>query len=55
MVDFKGGSFVVECIAVDLEAVDFGGEDEVEEVREEACFSEGGFDENNVKVAIQVC
>jgi hypothetical protein len=37
VVDIEGGGFAAECIAADLEALDVGGEGEVEEGREEAC------------------
>jgi hypothetical protein len=50
VVDFEGGCALAECVTANTQALDIGGEGEVEEGGEEACVSEGGVDENTLKI-----
>ena len=54
MVDIEGGGASAQCVSVDAEAMDFGREGELAEGGKETCFSEGGFDENTVKIPVWV-
>lgn len=52
MVNTGRSGVVVKCVAADAEAVDSGGQGEVEEGGEEAFVWQGGFVQNTVKTLL---